>query len=78
MSKRESTLKEVESSTKELRELLDQHRITGASLQPSDDVKVCWTLYRQSSSCPGLTTELGGSGGHCGPVFVVPLSLSSG
>ncbi|XP_042340544.1 ADP-ribosylation factor-binding protein GGA3-like [Plectropomus leopardus] len=39
LSRRESTLKEVESSTKQLRELLDQHTITGTSLQPSDDVK---------------------------------------
>uniref|UniRef100_A0A7N6A096 Golgi associated, gamma adaptin ear containing, ARF binding protein 2 n=1 Tax=Anabas testudineus TaxID=64144 RepID=A0A7N6A096_ANATE len=37
--KRESTLKEVESSTKQLRELLDQHRSTGTPLQPSDDMK---------------------------------------
>ncbi|XP_070775413.1 ADP-ribosylation factor-binding protein GGA1-like [Enoplosus armatus] len=40
--KRESTLKEVESSTKELRELLDQHTITGTSLQPSEDVKALY------------------------------------
>lgn len=40
MLKRESTLKEVESSTKQLKELLDQHTSTGTSLQPSDDVKV--------------------------------------
>lgn len=39
LSKRESTLQEVESSTKQLRELLDQHTITGTSLQPSDDEK---------------------------------------
>lgn len=44
VSKRESTLKEVESTTKQLRELLDQHSITGTSLQPSDDVK---TLYER-------------------------------
>lgn len=43
MSKRESTLKEVESSTKQLRELLEQHANTGSLLQPSDDVKVCYT-----------------------------------
>ncbi|XP_051242577.1 ADP-ribosylation factor-binding protein GGA3 [Dicentrarchus labrax] len=43
-SKRESTLKEVESCTKQLRELLDEHTITGTSLQPSDDVK---TLYER-------------------------------
>ncbi|XP_035516863.1 ADP-ribosylation factor-binding protein GGA3-like [Morone saxatilis] len=43
-SKRESTLKEVESCTKQLRELLDQHTITRTSLQPSDDVK---TLYER-------------------------------
>lgn len=45
--KRESTLKEVESSTKQLGELLDQHKITGTSSQPSDDMKVCWTLSSQ-------------------------------
>ncbi|XP_070836981.1 ADP-ribosylation factor-binding protein GGA1-like [Chaetodon trifascialis] len=44
VSKRESTLKEVESSTKQLRELLNQHASAGASLQPSDDVK---TLYER-------------------------------
>ncbi|XP_076583912.1 ADP-ribosylation factor-binding protein GGA1-like isoform X2 [Chaetodon auriga] len=44
VSKRESTLKEVESSTKQLRELLNQHTSAGASLQPSDDVK---TLYER-------------------------------
>ncbi|XP_074485842.1 ADP-ribosylation factor-binding protein GGA2-like [Sebastes fasciatus] len=42
VSKRESTLEEVESSTKELEELLDQHKITGTSLQPSDDVKALY------------------------------------
>lgn len=41
MSKRESTLKEVESNTRELRELLDQQKISGTSLDLSDDVKVC-------------------------------------
>ncbi|KAM4750486.1 ADP-ribosylation factor-binding protein GGA2-like isoform 2-T2 [Anableps anableps] len=39
VAKRESTLMEVESSTKQLRELLDQQIVTGSSLQPSDDVK---------------------------------------
>lgn len=39
-SKRESTLKEVESCTKQLRELLDQHVVNGSTFQPSDDVKV--------------------------------------
>lgn len=38
--KRESTLKEVESCTKQLRELLDQHNTTGTTLPPSDDMKV--------------------------------------
>ncbi|KAM9363511.1 ADP-ribosylation factor-binding protein GGA2-like [Symphorus nematophorus] len=42
VSKRESTLKEVESSTRELRELLEQHAITGTSLQPNDDVKALY------------------------------------
>ncbi|XP_029003733.1 ADP-ribosylation factor-binding protein GGA3 [Betta splendens] len=37
--KRESTLKEVESSTKRLRELLEQRKMTEASLQPSDDLQ---------------------------------------
>ncbi|XP_022073874.2 ADP-ribosylation factor-binding protein GGA3-like [Acanthochromis polyacanthus] len=42
VSKRESTLKEVESSTKQLRELLDQHTITGVLLQPSNDMKALY------------------------------------
>ncbi|XP_070712715.1 ADP-ribosylation factor-binding protein GGA1-like [Pempheris klunzingeri] len=42
VSKRESTLKEVESSAKQLRELLDQHTISGAWSQPSDDMKVVY------------------------------------
>uniref|UniRef100_A0A665SYR0 ADP-ribosylation factor-binding protein GGA3-like n=1 Tax=Echeneis naucrates TaxID=173247 RepID=A0A665SYR0_ECHNA len=37
MLKRESTLKEAESSTKQLRELLKQHSVTGKSATPSDD-----------------------------------------
>lgn len=44
MSKRESTLQDVESNTKQLRELLEQHAITGTSLQPSDDMKVCYYM----------------------------------
>ncbi|XP_072240803.1 ADP-ribosylation factor-binding protein GGA2-like isoform X1 [Leuresthes tenuis] len=44
VSKRDSTLKEVENSTKQLRELLNQHKVTGTSLQPSDDVK---SLYER-------------------------------
>lgn len=44
VSKRESTLQDVESNTKQLRELLEQHAITGTSLQPSDDMK---TLYER-------------------------------
>lgn len=44
VSKRESTLQDVESNTKQLRELLEQHTITGTSLQPSDDMK---TLYER-------------------------------
>lgn len=40
VSKRESTLREVESSTKQLREMLEQQTITGTSVQPSDDLKV--------------------------------------
>lgn len=51
VSKRESTLKEVESSTKDLRELLDQHAITGTILEPSDDAMVCEKMYRKLSSC---------------------------
>uniref|UniRef100_A0A8C9WU40 ADP-ribosylation factor-binding protein GGA2-like n=1 Tax=Sander lucioperca TaxID=283035 RepID=A0A8C9WU40_SANLU len=42
VSKRKSTLEEVESSTKQLRELLRQHTITGNSLQPSDDIKALY------------------------------------
>lgn len=44
VSKRESTLQDVESNTKQLRELLEQHTITGTSLQPSNDMK---TLYER-------------------------------
>lgn len=39
--KRESTLKEVESSTKQLRELLERHKMAEASFRPSDDLQVC-------------------------------------
>lgn len=49
MSKRESALEEVESCTKQLRELLDQHTITGTSLQPSDDMTVCWKLNNRAA-----------------------------
>uniref|UniRef100_A0AAQ5XXC2 Golgi associated, gamma adaptin ear containing, ARF binding protein 2 n=1 Tax=Amphiprion ocellaris TaxID=80972 RepID=A0AAQ5XXC2_AMPOC len=42
VSKRESTLKEVESSTKQLRELLDQNTLTGVLLQPSNDIKALY------------------------------------
>ncbi|KAM6941567.1 ADP-ribosylation factor-binding protein GGA2-like [Lycodopsis pacificus] len=52
VSKRESTLKEVESSTEHLRELLDQHTIAGTSLQPSDDVKAWY------ERCDGLRPSL--------------------
>ncbi|XP_061888612.1 ADP-ribosylation factor-binding protein GGA3-like isoform X2 [Entelurus aequoreus] len=52
VSKRESILKEVESSTMQLREMLDQHTVTGSSLQPSDDLKV---LY---DSCERLRPRL--------------------
>ncbi|XP_061778804.2 ADP-ribosylation factor-binding protein GGA2-like [Nerophis lumbriciformis] len=52
VSKRESILKAVESSTKQLREMLDQHAVTGSSLQPSDDLKV---LY---DSCERLRPKL--------------------
>lgn len=41
-SKREATLKEVESSTKQLRRLLDQHKESGPSLQLSDDLKAVY------------------------------------
>ncbi|KAG7222574.1 hypothetical protein INR49_016171 [Caranx melampygus] len=50
--KRESTLKEVESSTKQLRELLDQNTVTGTPTQPSDDMKA---LYERCDRLrPGL------------------------
>ncbi|XP_043971598.1 ADP-ribosylation factor-binding protein GGA3-like [Gambusia affinis] len=39
VAKRESTLAEVESSSKQLREILEQEIVTGTSVQPSDDVK---------------------------------------
>ncbi|XP_056890784.1 ADP-ribosylation factor-binding protein GGA3-like isoform X1 [Takifugu flavidus] len=56
-SKRESTLKEVESNTKALRGLLDQHKISGTLLDLSDDVKTVYercdrmrpTLFRLAS-----------------------------
>lgn len=41
MSKRQSTLNEVERNTNKLRELLDQHQINGTLSEMSDDVKVC-------------------------------------
>nr|XP_046228005.1 ADP-ribosylation factor-binding protein GGA3-like isoform X2 [Scatophagus argus] len=44
VSKRECTLKEAESCTKQLRVVLDQHAVSGAALEPSDDVK---TLYER-------------------------------
>uniref|UniRef100_A0A7N8X6P4 ADP-ribosylation factor-binding protein GGA3-like n=1 Tax=Mastacembelus armatus TaxID=205130 RepID=A0A7N8X6P4_9TELE len=55
--KRESTLKEVESSTKQLRELLGQNTVSETSLQTSDDVKALYercdrlrpTLFRLAS-----------------------------
>lgn len=40
-SKLEYTLKEVESSTKELRDLLERQAISGTILELSDDVMVC-------------------------------------
>ncbi|XP_071360358.1 ADP-ribosylation factor-binding protein GGA2-like [Trachinotus anak] len=40
--KRESTLREVESSAKQLRELLNQHTISGNSIQASDDMKALY------------------------------------
>ncbi|XP_047433975.1 ADP-ribosylation factor-binding protein GGA3-like [Mugil cephalus] len=42
VSKRESTLKEVESSARELRALLDQQAVTGTSLELSDDVEALY------------------------------------
>ncbi|XP_010771758.1 ADP-ribosylation factor-binding protein GGA1-like [Notothenia coriiceps] len=42
VTKRESALQDVESSTKQLRELLQQNTITGATLQPSDDMKALY------------------------------------
>nr|XP_057946676.1 probable glutamate--tRNA ligase, mitochondrial isoform X2 [Doryrhamphus excisus] len=50
--KRQSTLKSVESSTRQLREMLDQHTVTGSPLQPSDDLKA---LYE---SCERLRPKL--------------------
>ncbi len=72
MSKRESTLKEVEISTKQLRELLDQQTISGTSLLSSDDVKVCGMLCRQSPSSTGPTTQTDGFKDLCeSPVTLV-------
>lgn len=73
VSKRESTLKEVESSTKQLRDLLEQHTITGTSLGPSGDVKVCWTWYSHTWFTWFHTWGLFES-----PVFVFLLSPSAG
>ncbi|XP_033943556.2 ADP-ribosylation factor-binding protein GGA1-like [Pseudochaenichthys georgianus] len=42
VTKRESALQDVESSTKQLRELLQQNTISGATLQPSDDMKALY------------------------------------
>ncbi|CAN9510585.1 unnamed protein product [Ophioblennius macclurei] len=42
VSKRESTLREVKSSVKQLGELMDQRRNGGTSLQLSDDLKVAY------------------------------------
>uniref|UniRef100_G3Q7F4 Golgi-associated, gamma adaptin ear containing, ARF binding protein 2 n=1 Tax=Gasterosteus aculeatus aculeatus TaxID=481459 RepID=G3Q7F4_GASAC len=49
-SKRESTLQEVESSTKQLRELLGRHAAAGTWLQPSDEA-----VYER---CDGLRPSL--------------------
>ncbi|XP_047189809.1 ADP-ribosylation factor-binding protein GGA3-like isoform X1 [Scophthalmus maximus] len=52
VQKRDSTLKEVASSTKQLRELLDRHAAAGTSLPPGDDVKA---LYERCDRLrPGL------------------------
>lgn len=64
MSKRESTLKEVESNTRELRELLDQHKISGTSLDLSDDVKVC---------APSQLSLSPPTGGQCVLVNFLPI-----
>ncbi|XP_067441366.1 ADP-ribosylation factor-binding protein GGA1-like isoform X2 [Thunnus thynnus] len=42
VAKRDSTLKEVESSSKQLREMLEQQTVTGTLLQPSDDLKALY------------------------------------
>lgn len=47
MSKRESTLNEVERNISELGELLDQHKISGTLSEMSDDVKVCASLQKK-------------------------------
>ncbi|XP_037327859.2 ADP-ribosylation factor-binding protein GGA3-like [Pungitius pungitius] len=52
VSKRESTLEEVESSTKRLRELLDRHAASGAPFHPGDEAKA---LYER---CDGLRPSL--------------------
>lgn len=50
MSKRESTLNEVERNTNKLRELLDQHQINGTLSEMSDDVKVCASSRREKKN----------------------------
>lgn len=50
MSKRESTLNEVERNTSELRELLDQHKINGTLSEMSDDVKVCASSQKKNKT----------------------------
>uniref|UniRef100_UPI003AAC6D1B ADP-ribosylation factor-binding protein GGA2-like n=1 Tax=Centroberyx gerrardi TaxID=166262 RepID=UPI003AAC6D1B len=42
VSKRVSTLEEVESSTRQLREQLNQYSLVGTSIQPSDDLKALY------------------------------------
>lgn len=68
VSKRESTLQDVESNTKQLRELLEQHAITGTSLQPSDDMKVCYYMkYTLRLGSPVTVVSLFAL--HCRTVF---------
>lgn len=65
MSKRESTLNEVERNTNKLRELLDQHQINGTLSEMSDDVKVCVSSRRKKKITHGLCRPLLANNPYC-------------
>lgn len=57
-SKLEYTLKEVESSTKELRDLLERQAISGTMLELSDYVMVCVVSCKNDNNYPIVLAEL--------------------